>query len=48
MARLIGGIGTSHIPSIGPVFDRKQTQTPQWKPFFDDYAPVQRWLAEGG
>lgn len=46
MARLIGGVGTSHIPSIGPVIDRKLTQTPQWKPFFDDYLPVQRWLEE--
>jgi protocatechuate 4,5-dioxygenase beta chain len=46
MARIIGGIGTSHIPSLGPIIDRGLTQTPEWKPFFDGYAPVQRWLAE--
>lgn len=46
MARLIGGIGTSHIPSLGPVIDRGLTQTPQWKPFFDAYLPVRRWLEE--
>jgi protocatechuate 4,5-dioxygenase beta chain len=45
MARLIGGIGTSHIPSLGPVIDRKQTGTPEWKPFFDSYGPAQQWLA---
>jgi protocatechuate 4,5-dioxygenase beta chain len=44
MARLIGGIGTSHIPSLGPVIDRRLTETPEWKPFFDDYQPVRRWL----
>ena len=46
MARVIGGIGTSHIPSLGPVIDRGLTQTPQWKPFFDGYRPAQAWLAE--
>jgi len=46
MARLIGGIGTSHIPSLGPVIDRKLTQTPEWKPVFDGYLPARAWLAE--
>jgi len=46
MARLIGGIGTSHIPSLGPVIDRKLTATPEWKPFFASYDPVRAWLAE--
>jgi len=46
VARLIGGIGTSHIPSLGPVIDRKLTQTPEWKPVFDGYLPARAWLAE--
>ncbi len=46
MARLIAGIGTSHIPSLGPVIDRKLTQTPEWKPVFDGYLPARAWLAE--
>lgn len=45
MARLIGGVGTSHIPSLGPIIDRGLTQTPEWKPFFDAYLPVRAWLA---
>jgi protocatechuate 4,5-dioxygenase beta chain len=45
LAQLIGGIGTSHIPSLGPVIDRGLTASPEWKPFFDQYVPVQRWLA---
>ncbi len=44
MARVIGGIGTSHIPSLAPVMDRGLQQTPEWKPFFDGYHPVQEWL----
>jgi protocatechuate 4,5-dioxygenase beta chain len=45
MAEIIGGIGTTHIPSIGNAVDRKLQQTPQWKSFFDGYVPAQEWLA---
>jgi protocatechuate 4,5-dioxygenase beta chain len=44
MARLIGGIGTSHIPSLAPVMDRGLQQTPEWTTFFDGYRPIQEWL----
>ena len=46
MARIVGGIGTSHIPAIGLAMARKQWNEPYWKPFFDAYAPVRAWLAE--
>ncbi len=46
MARVIGGIGTSHIPQVGVAFDRKLQGTPEWKPFFDGYVPAQRWLEQ--
>ncbi len=45
MAQVIGGIGTSHAPSFGPAFDKRQQQDPLWKPLFDGYAPVREWLA---
>ena len=46
MAKIIGGIGTSHVPSIGKAFDMGQQEEPDWKPVFDAYKPVQEWLAE--
>lgn len=44
MARIIGGIGTSHAPSIAHAYDRKRQQDPLWKPLFDGYEPVRAWL----
>ena len=46
MATIIGGIGTSHVPTIGMAFDKARQADPNWKPLFDGYAPVARWLAE--
>ena len=46
MARIVGGIGSSHVPSIGKAYDMGQQDEPDWKPLFDAYKPVQRWLAE--
>lgn len=46
MAKLIGGLGTSHVPSIGVALDKGLTQTPDWKPFFDGYIPGQAWVKE--
>jgi protocatechuate 4,5-dioxygenase, beta chain len=44
MARLIGGLGTSHVPSIGAALDKGLRDTPDWKPFFDGYIPGQEWV----
>ena len=44
MGKVVGGIGLSHVPSIGPVVDRDRTQEPAWKPLFDAYVPVRDWL----
>src|SRR4051812_735362 len=46
MGKVVGGIGLSHVPSIGPVVDRARTQEPAWKPLFDAYVPVREWLAK--
>lgn len=46
MARIIGGISTSHIPAIGSAIARNLQQDPYWKPFFDGYPPVRKWLDE--
>ena len=46
MGRIVAGIGTSHVPSIGGAYDRGKTATPAWKPLFDAYVPVREWLRE--
>lgn len=46
MAKIIGGIGTSHVPSIGVALDRGLRDTPDWKPFFDGYEVGQKWMEE--
>jgi protocatechuate 4,5-dioxygenase, beta chain len=44
MGRIVAGIGTSHVPSIGGAYDRGKSSTPAWKPLFDAYVPVREWL----
>ena len=46
MARIIGGVGTTHVPSIGNAIAKGLQQDPYWKPFFDGFSPVHRWLAD--
>jgi protocatechuate 4,5-dioxygenase beta chain len=46
MARIIGGIGTSHVPTIAMAYDRKKQDDPDWAPLFKGYEPVARWMAE--
>lgn len=45
MASVVGGVGLSHVPSVGPVVDRGRQGDPAWKPLFDAYVPVREWLA---
>ncbi|GAA5049401.1 protocatechuate 4,5-dioxygenase beta chain [Thermocatellispora tengchongensis] len=46
MARIVGGLGTSHVPSIGAALDKGLRDTPEWKPFFDGYVPAREWVRE--
>jgi len=46
MAKIIAGIGTSHVPSLGAALDHGKTQTDYWKPLFDGLEPARRWIAE--
>jgi protocatechuate 4,5-dioxygenase, beta chain len=45
VARIVGGLGLSHVPSVGVAVDRGKMQTPAWKPLADAYVPVREWLA---
>lgn len=46
MAKIIGGITTSHVPAIGGAIHKGLQDDPYWKPFFDGFPPVRHWLAE--
>jgi protocatechuate 4,5-dioxygenase beta chain len=45
MANVIGGIATSHVPSIGGAIAKGLQQDPYWKPFFDAFDPIHDFLA---
>ena len=44
MAHIIGGVGTTHVPAIGGAIARHLEAEPYWKPFFDGFHPIHRWL----
>ncbi|GHD51772.1 hypothetical protein GCM10017083_26580 [Thalassobaculum fulvum] len=44
MARIIGGIGASHSPTIGFALDTKKQDDPAWKPIFEGFAVVRDWV----
>ncbi|WP_374526821.1 class III extradiol dioxygenase family protein [Novosphingobium sp.] len=46
MAKVIGGVFTSHVPAIGGAIARGAQNEPYWKPFFDAWPPVREWLGE--
>lgn len=46
MAKIIGGLTTSHVPAIGGAIARGVQQEPYWKPFFDGFLPVHKWLED--
>jgi gallate dioxygenase len=46
MATIVGGIATSHTPTIGFALDTNKQNDAVWAPIFEGYKPVQRWLAE--
>lgn len=46
MARIVAGVGTSHVPSIGAAVDNGKTDTEVWKDIFAGYEPARAWLAE--
>ena len=45
MARIIGGVGTTHVPSIGKAIAEHKQADPYWNPFFAGFDPVHAWLA---
>jgi len=48
MGKIIAGVGTSHVPSIGVAYDQQEQDAPEWKPLFDGYKPAKAWLKDAG
>jgi protocatechuate 4,5-dioxygenase beta chain len=46
MARIIGGVGTSHTPAIGAALDNGKAGEAYWAPLFKGYEPAKKWMAE--
>jgi gallate dioxygenase len=46
LATIVGGIATSHTPSIAFAVDTKKADDPIWAPIFEGFAPVRQWLAD--
>lgn len=44
MARVVGGIGSSHAPSIGAAYDKGAAAGPVWQELFAAYGPAKAWL----
>jgi protocatechuate 4,5-dioxygenase beta chain len=44
MAKIVGGMTTSHVPAIGGAMAKGLQNEPYWKPFFDGFLPVRHWL----
>ena len=45
MAKIVGCVTTTHVPSIGGAIAKQRQTDPYWKPFFDGFKPVHDWLA---
>lgn len=46
MASIVGGVGTSHTPSIGRAMDDGRVGDPYWQPVFAGYDRVREWVDE--
>ena len=44
MAKIVGCITTTHVPSIGGAIAKNLQHDPYWSPFFDGFTPVHAWL----
>lgn len=46
MAKITGGVCTSHVPAIGAAMDLGKTGEEYWKPVFEGYEFSRKWIAE--
>jgi protocatechuate 4,5-dioxygenase, beta chain len=46
MARIIAGVGCSHVPAIGAALDLGKTEEPYWKRVFAGFEKSKQWIAD--
>jgi gallate dioxygenase len=46
MARIIGGVATSHTPTIGFAYDQGKADDPDWAPIFGAFTTVSDWFKQ--
>lgn len=46
MARLVAGVGTSHVPAVGAAIDKGMTAEPYWASYFSKIQPARDWIAK--
>jgi protocatechuate 4,5-dioxygenase beta chain len=46
VARIIAGVGSSHVPAIGAALDNGKTEEPYWKRVFSGFVKSQEWMRE--
>ncbi|HEY3643344.1 MAG TPA: class III extradiol dioxygenase subunit beta [Xanthobacteraceae bacterium] len=46
MARIIAGVGSSHVPAIGAAIDNGRTEEPYWKRVFSGFERSKEWMAK--
>mgnify|MGYP002654313766 CR=1 FL=1 len=46
MAKITGGITTSHVPAVGAAIDMQREGEPYWKPMFEGYEFSKQWMRE--
>jgi protocatechuate 4,5-dioxygenase beta chain len=45
VARIIAGVGSSHVPAIGAALDLGKTEEPYWKRVFSGFEKSKEWMA---
>jgi len=46
MARIVGGVGSSHVPAVGAAIDYGKQDEPYWQPYFAGLPPARQWMAD--
>jgi len=46
VAKIVAGVGTSHVPAIGAALDLGKTEEPYWKRVFAGYEFSKKWMEE--
>jgi protocatechuate 4,5-dioxygenase beta chain len=46
LAKIIAGVGSSHVPAIGAALDNGKTEEPYWKRVFSGFDKSKEWMAK--